>query len=322
MAMRLKSSLLGLCIVFFGFRPGFTEAVVFSIDQASPAIDGTITPDDVLVSGPNVSVAGSSLGLRDNFSSGDFDNLNVLSYGNNPIANPLFFSVDRVAVGLPGSSVNVEAQPGKEEAAGDVFRSLPPLNSNSVFVDEQTLGLSPGFFGDDLDALELNSQTQRVYFSIDQLSSSNSFGAGSLANDVFLNDLTGVFASGETHIGLLESDDIDALALYDVFEPGILNPGIDKALFSLSTFSPSTFTYSGTSYVPGVIGSLSPADVLLTDFTGGFSLWAAAGEIGLRSDDEVDALSTRAVPTPATLALLSFGLVGIGYQRRKQIKAA
>ena len=38
---------------------------------------------------------------------------------------PLFFSVDRVAVGLPTTAVNAQAQPGVEDTHGDVFKSLP-----------------------------------------------------------------------------------------------------------------------------------------------------------------------------------------------------
>lgn len=96
------------------------------------------------------------------------------------------------------------------------------------------------------------------------------------------------FAFGEAHIGLDPADDIDALLLNDTFEPGVLNPGIDQALFSLSSFSPNTLT-SGT-------GVFSPGDILFTDFMGDFSLWAFASDIGLRDDDELNALT---VPEPA-----------------------
>jgi len=94
------------------------------------------------------------------------------------------------------------------------------------------------------------------------------------------------------------------------------DPG-DLALFSLSTFSPSAFTFTGNSYVPGLQGSLSPADILFTDFRFsegiGFSLWASAADIGLRSDDEVDALDT--VPEPATMTLMAIGFAGLGFHR-------
>src|SRR5688572_9038621 len=114
-------------VVLLGCSPAAMAApITFSIDPASPAIDGNITPDDILQPGPSVYRHGTSLGLQDGFFGGVFDNLDALSYGRDPIVNPLFFSVDRVAVGLPGSAVNSQAAPGSEEAAGDVYRALPP----------------------------------------------------------------------------------------------------------------------------------------------------------------------------------------------------
>ncbi len=289
----------------------------YSIDPASPAIDGNISPDDVLKTGPVVHTEGSSLGLQDDFFSGVYDNLNALSYGQDPIKNPLFFSVDRVAVGLPGSDVHDQAKSGVEEAAGDVYTTLPPFGSNSLFIDEQQLGLMPGFFGDDLDALELDTEPNPwTYFSIDSLSATNGFGTGGLDDDILFSDGTGsfqIFAEGISDIGLGFGDDLDALVLWDVINPGVLDPGLDKALFSLSTFSPSAYTFSGNPYSPGVKGSLSPADILFTAFTGSFSLWASATDIGLHSYDEVDALDT--VPEPATITLMVIGFAGLGFYR-------
>jgi len=292
----------------------------FSIDPASPSIVGNITPDDVLKKGPVVYTQGRDLGLQDDFFSGFYDNLNALSYGQDPIMNPLFFSVDRVAVGLPGSDVHSQAQPGVEEAHGDVYTTLP--GSNRLFIDEQQLGLIPSFFGDDLDALELYSEPNPyTYFSVDFLSVTVDW------TDIWVSTGSGdigQYADGETQIGLLPDDDIDALVLWDLgdgdLDP-IANPAIDLALFSLSTFSPSTYTYTGLDYQPGVPGHLSPADVLITDFSGGFGLWASATDIGLRSDDELDALDT--VPEPATITLMAIGLAGLGFcqnrLRRKNI---
>ena len=105
MSTRLSSIVLTLLI-----SSSVSAAVTFSLDPASPAIDGTvITPDDVLVNGPGVNVHGTSLGLTDGFATGLFDNLNALSGGRDSISTPLLFSVDRVAVGLPGSAVNTES---------------------------------------------------------------------------------------------------------------------------------------------------------------------------------------------------------------------
>jgi len=281
----------------------------FSIDPASPAIDGNITPDDVLKTGPVIHTQGTALGLIDDFFGGFFDNLNALSYGQDSIMNPLYFSVDRVAVGLPGTDVNAQAQPGVEEAHGDVYKALPPFSDNTLFIDEEDLGLTPGFFGDNIDALELDTEPMPfTYFSVDFLSPTGDF------TDILISPGDGtfsVFADGESHIGLDPGDDLDALVLWDVFQPGVLNPGIDMGLFSISTFSPNALTFGG---------SFSPADILFTDFSGGFSLWASAADIGLRLDDEVDALDT-VIPEPSTYLLFGIGILGIigmSYRRRKK----
>lgn len=276
-------------ILLLSYTLPASSAILFSVDAGSPAIDGNLTPDDVLRPGPVVALHGSALGLRDDFFLGDFDVLDALSQGRESVTAPLLFSVDRVAVGLPGTAVHAQAQPGAEEAAGDVFRAFPPAGTNLLQRDEQALGLKPGLFGDDLDSLATVGGPG-TYFSIDALSASNGFGAGDLANDIFLDDLMNLYAEGMTHIGLDPLDDLDALILDDRFQPGVLNPGRDRALFSLTTFSPNTFT-SG-------LGLFSPSDVLFTDFTGRFSRFAAASELGLRDDDELDALDT--IPEPGS----------------------
>ena len=298
---------LGLLIAITGAVAA--EGASFSVDPASPSISGGLTPDDVLVAGPAVATQGSALGLQDNFFGGVFDNLNALSFGRDSIGQPLFFSVDRVAVGASGSDVNSEAGPGSEEASGDVFRALPPSGSNVQVADEQTLGLTPGFFGDDLDALSLlpPGPNASFYFSIDDLSASGS----ALANDVLLSAGGGsysTFADGVTHIGLATGDDLDALVLNDVVNPGTLDPGVDMALFSISTFSSSSTTFGG---------AFSPADVLFTDFTGSFSVYASATSLGLRTDDELNALATVPLPVAAWPGFAALVLAGAWRLRRR-----
>lgn len=308
-----------ICCISIFLHPLLVNAAIldpkFSLDPASSSIDNNITPDDVLKPGPAVFTQGVKLGLQDNFFAGVFDNLNALSYGQDPIQNPLYFSVDEVAIGQPGTDVNLEAFPGIEEAAGDVFKSQLPLINNSLFIDEQALGLTPGFFGDDLDALELDSRPKPfTYFSIDFLSATNDFGAADLQNDILVSDGNDAFDVYAFHqqIGLQVGDDIDALVLIDILDGDldpVADPGIDFALFSLDQFSPSTFTFTGLDYGACVSGRLSPADVCITDFNGGFGLWASALDLGLRPDDNLDALDT--IPAPASIFLLGLGLLGI-----------
>ncbi|MDF1554057.1 MAG: PEP-CTERM sorting domain-containing protein [Deferrisomatales bacterium] len=296
-----------IILLALALLPCRATAVSFSLDPASPSIDGNATPDDILLGGSGVHVQGSNLGLAADLFWGFYDNLDALSYGADPLGEPLLFSVDRLAVGLPGTAVGAEA--GSLEASGDIFRNSPS-GTNSLEVDEETLGLAPGFFGDDLNALAFGLPLNGLaYFSIDSLSASNGFGALGLADDILMSGGTGsfqIFADGVTNMGLLDGDDLDALLLWDVFEPGTLNPGVDAALFSLSPFS-----WSGW----------SPGDILLTDFSGGHVLYASAADLGLDFFDDVNALSAQSqpIPEPGTLVLFGTGLAGIlGWGRRRR----
>jgi hypothetical protein len=290
----------------------------FSIDPASPSVNGATTPDDVLRAGPIAHTEGTALGLVDDFFGGFFDNLDALSYGRDPIRNPLYFSVDRVAVGVVGTDVHAQAAPGVASAAGDVYRMESP-GGNRLLVNETALGLTPGFFGDDLDALDMDRASGPfTFFSVDSLSAANGFGAGDLADDILVSGGGGsfsIFHEGVSEIGLLPGDDLDAL---------ILDVALNVALFSLSSFSPSTFTTTGNPYVPGLQRFLSPSDVLFTRFDGRFSLWAPAAALGLRPDDELDALDTIPdIPEPAIVSLLTSGwLAVVAYRRRLRRQAS
>ena len=291
----------------------------FSIDPASPSANGSLTPADVLAPGPAVVTRGQDLGLHNDFASGTFDNLADFSYGRDPTRNPLYFSVDRVAVGLPGSAVRAENTPDLGSAAPSVFVALPPVRSNALWVRGTELGLQSGFFGDDLDALNLTPQpSTNTYFAIDRLSASNDFGIGQLASDLLVSDGSGLFGvySSNAMMGLDSGDAIDGLVLWDEALDQVANPGIDTALFSLDPFSPDTFTFTGLSYIPCMPGHMSPADVCFTSFDGTFSLWASAASIGLLAGDNLDALAT--VPEPAPLLLLASGLIALSGWRAKR----
>jgi hypothetical protein len=293
-------------------RPGVGNAQEeVSLDPDSPSVDANVTPDDVLTPGPpgpNVATQGTNLGLTEQ------DNLNALSSGSDPIEKPLLFSVDGDTVGLPGTAVNAQSLTFGEEAQGDIFRARRSLGGNYLFRDEQQLGFQ---LGDDVDALSSPTGPD-IYFSIDTFTSNSKFGAGDNASKIFAGSLSSVFADAVI-IGIDPLDDIDALVLLDLGTRGVVDPGIDVALFSLGRTSPSTFTSSGNSYSPGVLGSLSPADILISDFTGsgGVSLFAPAADLGLKPDDNVNALSVAATPEPTSYLIWSlFSLVILLRKRR------
>jgi len=131
--------------------------------------------------------------------------------------------------------------------------------------------------------------------------------------------------------GHLFGDDIDALVVSDQtpdqFPPfviptpnGILNPGIDTALFSLAPGSPTLSIFS-----PGLGRTFSAADVFLTAFGGGFVVYASAESLGLLPTDNIDALDIRigvlppelgqfsAVPEPGTYALALSAVLPLAY---------
>lgn len=317
--MIMSRYLAAIGLTLFCFAPPASGAIYFSLNYDSPAIDGNITPDDILVGGPVVLIPGTSLGLQDDFNqNGEYigDNLNALSFGRDAVPSPARFSVDRLSRGLPGTAVEGQVKPGGqedpllEEAAGDVFESLPPTGDNRVYLDERDLGLTPGRFGDDLDALSLLPPGDRIYFSIDAFSPSNDAGGGTRAGDIFLNSISDVFASGVSDIGLDPFDDLDALSLSDLVNPGVLDPGIDEAWFSISSGSPSADIF---------LGGFAPGDVLYTDFTGSFRLWASAADLGLAGLDELDAFATASpVPEPATLCIwVLAGSLLLGFRRTR-----
>ena len=99
------------------------------------------------------------------------------------------------------------------------------------------------------------------------------------------------YADGFIDIGLIgwESDNIDALVVWEDpnAPPGVVDPGMDYALFSLSHGSVSLNQWG-----------LTESDILFTNFTGAFWLFARGGQLGLMDapgmmpGDNVDALET------------------------------
>ncbi|HEY3244119.1 MAG TPA: PEP-CTERM sorting domain-containing protein, partial [Phycisphaerae bacterium] len=258
-----------------------------------------------------------------------------------------YFSVDRVAVGMPNTAVFQESAPPNESAAADIYQA--GFGTNTLYRQETALGLHPGFFGDDIDAMQIvpdppgpplpdvvvvnagfpYSSLWRNSSLIGQPATIN--GAMPMADpdgltpdDIVLSlgAMNLLFASGVTHMGLMAGDDLDALMLLDVtpdpnapggFDEvpnGIVDPGLDLAIFSLDPFSPSTFT-------SGLGGTRSPADLLITSFNGNYGVFRTAAQIGLLTDDNVDALSMAAVPEPGSLLILTGSAVFLMSRRRR-----
>lgn len=283
----------------------------FSVDPASVSVAADLTPDDVLVAGPRVLAHGTSFGLQSNPALGIADNLNAISYGRDPISNPLYFSVDRLTLGKDESDV-ARLNRTAIDAARHVYVALPPSGTNVLSIDGTRLGLIPGFLDDDLNGLSLLSGPV-TFFSLDGVSAS--IGKivvpgqpGVRSSDILSstgNGSFGFFKRAE-EIGLSPFDEIDALVL----------DAAGIALFSLSAASPSTTRVTGLDYRACIPGHMSPADVCRTEFAGSYSRWAAADSMGLLEQDNIDALATfqepAAISEPATILLLALSLVGLG----------
>lgn len=292
-----------------------------SLDPASPTLVSTSSrPADLLVPpAPTLALAGTSLGLLGGFPASTYDNLNALSLGDDAVLATPYFSVDRLTVGRPGTAVAIAAQ--NSNASASIFKADLANQSSSLEFGPGQLGLQGGFFGDDIDALAgrigtVRPPTARYYFSIDSLSATSLGSAVKLADNILVSQGAGTwspFADGETTMGLQADDEVDALLLIDRGLVGVMEPGIDAAVISLSPQSPSTFTRSGLAYAAGISGRLSPADLLRTDFLGTFALHKSAADLGLFPADNVNAL---AVPEPCRV-IFSLLAIGIALRRRQ-----
>ncbi len=322
---------------------------VFSLDSSSSSIDGNITPDDILTNNLTVVTQGTNLGLQDDFFGGTFDILNAISYGQDSLSNSAF-TVDRLSPGLPGTSVQQQALIG--EQGGSIF-TTSFSGDNKLLNDPASLGITPGFSGDALNSLAPEATGSSVYFSIDAFSATNNFGTAGLSSDILISNGTGsfsTFADGSI-LGLDDADDIDSLAVIDRGTIGQVDPGIDLAIFSLSSFSPSSLTFTGNPYEPGVKGSLSPADLLVSGFSGFFTLLTAnvkssdfvtndsstlqainntsdgCGAASNRGQDSMDGNTDGGtggckVPEPSsTLSLLALGTLGLAYTVKRKLKS-
>lgn len=187
--------------------------------------------------------------------------------------------------------------------------------SNRLLFDDFTAGLIAGApsisatapapaYGtgthDNIDAFEL-FPGNRAYFALypDVWRGVAPLLPGSSASDVYDTAAPGGFVCGfppfaqGSQAGLLPQDVIDALVVYDNGAQGSVGcggpgaePAVDAMLFSLAPGSPSLF-----------LAGLDAGDVLFSDFTGAFAVYAEASDLGLSdsgavpdSGDNLDAL--------------------------------
>lgn len=270
-------------------------ADIFSIDRASPSAR-QFHQAHLLSPGPLVHVLYGNLGLKDP------DDLDALSQGLDVVRfekcpDIIYFSVDRPS-SLPPSDTYVTVK-----HKGGVMWC--PVGFNDLDVPAVQFGLDPR--DDNLDAYSMEEfdysfnliHDVDVYFSVDAKSPSWPSGADILVAPP--GRPFQVFKPFGT-MGLMPEDDIDALAL--TIGSRVDPPQADRAYFSLARGSPTLKTLGA-----------SPADVFYTLFDGKSRIAYKAALLGLRAEDNVDALETNPVPEPSSMLLLVAGVVVAGRRR-------
>jgi hypothetical protein len=287
---------------------GYAQALpLFSADT------GSAVPSDSDLYHPSlvVVIPDQNLGIQ---VPGNVD-LDAVTYQYEPIT--LFFSVERAAVGAPGTAVAGQAAVG--QAAGDIY-TTNLAGANTLVYNQDVLSLSPNIPAgqlyvpppqiDDLDALDLAHSdpvaqpTPGMPPPQFTLIAGNVFGVSGA--DILV---AGPAPAGppivwvpEANLGLGTlgpGDDIDGLH-YD---------GIGY-FFSLTPGSPSL--------AAGVCGGTSAADIFYSAGGGACVLWNPAPALGLLVTDDVDAISF--VPEPSTLLLVGFGAVSLVVCGRRKMK--
>lgn len=308
-------------------------------DSGSAAQQVTVyqTAGYPLGDGPNqTNVSQSALIGAGGFASDDA--INSFSFGRDGSVDPVtldalqaavYFSVDRSAIGEFCTDVWYCSQSGAGRQAGAVFverafagpfglyADLPVpgetsttggmSGSNEMAVDGTAFGLMLPSFNDstqgDVTGLELSEfeTCDRWYGTFTGQSFTNQQAT------IFVWDQSGPFQPADLdtfaiagQMGLQEGDIIDALVLSDVtadsiggwarpIPNGLVNPGNDEVLFSLAPGSPTIDN-----------GFFGPGDILKSTFTGSYTPFVTAGQLGLTEDgataheyDNVDALDIR-----------------------------
>lgn len=248
--------------------------------------------------------------------------LDAVSFGREK-GRTLWFSVDEFSAGTAAGvapDVRSEGQGGSNEAAADVFAwngvlpggavgvagnsalwdgdGVAPFGGEGFGLDEQ-LGMFGQYIGDDLDALDADTEPDHlagpIFFSLDSATAAAAFGGS--GGDIFVRD-----EDGETStyvyrfdLGLVAGDDIDALALREDDLVALqFDPTVDRLLFSLRRGSASIGVADcrfGLAIEPGDV--LSPPCVA----GGPPGIAVRAEDLGLRAvrngfaqADELDAL--------------------------------
>lgn len=246
---------------------GSVLRLAFSVDRASRgAIASDVRaqfllnqhPGDIFISARDFPAPSQFVGTTLGF--GWFGNLSSTGLGS---SNQLLLNQSALALTAgagPGNLVDSTVlappiMPGSHDNV-DAFDMVPP-DSTGDFVGDMNV-----YYSVNPDQPVLNP----VYASAADLYRTTQ---GSQVPALFASAL----AMGLDGMGP-NSDDVDALVLYDLGTPGVLDPGVDYALFSLSPGSRSLVR-------PPNQPQLTAADIFFTDFRQSFATFATDADLGL-----------------------------------------
>jgi len=261
-----------------------TFVVIFSVDRSAV---GAVAPDPGLVAAGRPFNVQQQAGL--NQEAGDafmslllFDRSGIVPPGPKPVR--------------PAPAANNTQVVNQGDAGGVDYSLGPPVSP--------TYAVSPFASIDEVDAGAGTSPsgahplrpTSAIFFSLNSSSPSLATLPGTNSGaDVYV-DTNPANPGGQQlyaapfMLGLQPDDDIDALTVFDdgdlVFEVGA-----DQVIFSLSPESPS------------LSGDASPGDLFTSQGGGVFTLYAAAGDLGLDTADNLDMMDYALCDDPLSCAL-------------------
>lgn len=282
--------IVGYFVLMFSIDAGTARGQSFTVDPNSVGLPGTGLANEPPPS-PNdtfnaLGFTGTNILDDDNaflgFPQEAPPDINALSAGFEPLDEDLWdilFSVQRDSVGVAGSSVNFRA--GQNSA--DIFFTNPSLiGTNRLLAPAESLGLSAS--NDEIDGMEVFDSRDGFEDPYDGFANngdnvylSDTGNGGGADNSIQIAPRIGGGAEplfSGVDLGLVDNDNIDALALDIGFENEGNGDGKIEALFSLAPSSPTLNTF-----VPELDRNLSPADILYTDFSGNFDI-AGTGILG------------------------------------------
>ena len=221
------------------------------------------------------------------------DELDAISFGPFAVAPyEIHFSLKdspRV-MGVEGTDVRVQSE--AEVVPGDVYTSdgqpSPVRGTNTISLDEIALGLQPHDLTsdptDDLDALDFSVLGEPYYLSVAR--------DGGVDGARILRSAGGVATEilSAADLGLLDSDDVDALVVQDVDGNGQFGAG-DYLLFSVSL--DSIGAPDSAVREQARLGEAA-GDIYLSTGNGSHVLALDEGDLGLLPTDDIDALELRA----------------------------